>query len=62
MTKSIKNLAKDTRGANLVEYIILVGLVALIAIVGFKVFGQQVQAKIQEQSQSVGGINGAVAQ
>ena len=50
---------KDTRGANLVEYIILVGVIALIAIAGFKVFGTKVQAKITEQSDSVGGINGA---
>ena len=49
----------DSRGANLVEYIILVGVIALIAIAGFKVFGGQVRAKIDEQSGSVGGINGA---
>ena len=50
---------KDTRGANLVEYIILVGVIALIAIAGFKMFGTKVQDKIQEQGGSVGGINGA---
>jgi pilus assembly protein Flp/PilA len=54
-----KKFHEDTRGANLVEYIILVGVIALIAIAGFKIFGQKVQAKVQEQSDSVGGINGA---
>ena len=49
----------DSRGANLVEYIILVGVIALIAIAGFKVFGGKVREKIDEQSGSVGGINGA---
>jgi Flp pilus assembly pilin Flp len=49
----------DSRGANLVEYIILVGVIALIAIAGFKVFGGKVRAKVDEQSGSVGGINGA---
>jgi Flp pilus assembly pilin Flp len=56
MTAANKSVLKDTRGANLVEYIILVGVVALIALAGFKVFGQKVDAKIQEQSGKVGGI------
>jgi pilus assembly protein Flp/PilA len=54
-----QNLLKDTRGANLVEYIILVGVVALIAIAGFKIFGSRVEAKINEQAESVGSVNGA---
>lgn len=52
-------LLKDNRGANLVEYIILVGVIALIAIAGFKIFGNKVQQKIEDQAGSVGGINGA---
>jgi Flp pilus assembly pilin Flp len=47
---------RDTRGANLVEYIILVGVVALIALAGFKAFGTSVTTKINEQSGKVGGI------
>jgi pilus assembly protein Flp/PilA len=54
----LHKLVKDTRGANLVEYIILVGVVALIALAGYKIFGDQVTAKISEQSDSVGAING----
>jgi pilus assembly protein Flp/PilA len=57
--KRRSNLLKDTRGANLVEYIILVGVVALIAIAGFTTFGDEVQQKIEEQADSVKGINGA---
>jgi Flp pilus assembly pilin Flp len=57
-----KNLLKDTRGANVVEYIILVGVVALIAIAGFKVFGEKVEAKIGDQADAVSGINGAAKQ
>jgi Flp pilus assembly pilin Flp len=53
-----KNLWNDTRGANIVEYIILVGVVALIAIAGFKIFGTSVEAKITEQGNGVGTING----
>ncbi len=54
-----RRLVADRRGANLVEYIILVGVIALIAIAGFKLFGNQVRGKIDEQTGSVQGINGA---
>jgi pilus assembly protein Flp/PilA len=53
-----KNLLTDTRGANIVEYIILVGVVALIAIAGFKIFGTSVEQKITDQGTAVGTING----
>src|SRR6188768_3155979 len=43
-------LVRDTRGANMVEYIIVVGLVALIAIVGFTTFGGDVKQKIEDQA------------
>lgn len=44
---------RDSRGANLVEYIILVGVVALLSIAAFKIFGGKVQAKVQEQGSKV---------
>ncbi len=59
MNKMSKALIRDTKGANLVEYIILVGVIALIAIAGFKTFGGKVQDKVNEQAGSVSGINGA---
>ncbi len=52
MTK-LNTFLKDNRGANLVEYIILVGVIALIAIAGFKVFGEKVDKKVQEQAGKV---------
>jgi Flp pilus assembly pilin Flp len=58
-TNMTKSLVKDTRGAGLVEYIILVGVIALIAIAGFKTFGNKVSDKVTEQGNSVGEINGA---
>lgn len=54
-----RRLVADRRGANLVEYIILVGVIALIAIAGFKLFGSKVRGKVDEQAGSVGDINGA---
>ena len=56
MTLANRNLVKDTRGANLVEYIILVGVVALIALIGFRLFGTTVQNKIQTQAGQVAAI------
>lgn len=53
-----RSLVRDERGANLVEYIILVGVIALIAIAGFKIFGGSVRKKIDEQAGSVNDING----
>ncbi len=50
-------LVRDTRGANMVEYIVLVGLVALICIAGFKLFGGSIKEKITNQATAVGGIN-----
>ena len=58
MKKLSLMLVRDNKGANMVEYIILVGVIALIAIAGFKMFGGKVQEKIEQQAGSVGGING----
>ena len=55
-TTSKPALLADVRGANLVEYIILVGVVALIALAGFKVFGDKVDAKVKNQASKVSGI------
>jgi pilus assembly protein Flp/PilA len=50
--------AADTRGANMVEYVILVGMVALIAFAGFKYFGDTTRAKIDQQGDAIGKVNG----
>jgi Flp pilus assembly pilin Flp len=57
MSIKIRQLAKDTRGAGFVEYIILVGLVALFCIAAYQAFGDAVSAKVQEQAGEVSGIN-----
>jgi Flp pilus assembly pilin Flp len=57
--KSVRNLAKDTRGANMVEYIIMVGLIAIIAMAGFRFFGSNINQKINQQGQTVNGVTGA---
>lgn len=49
-------LLRDRRGANLVEYIILVGVIALVAIAGFKIFGAKTRAKVDQQASEVAQI------
>ena len=53
----LERLLRDRRGANLVEYIILVGVVALLAIGAFKTFGGELSTKIGNQATTVQGIN-----
>ena len=55
--KSVNSqILRDTRGANLVEYIILVGVIALIAIAGFKVFGGTIDTKIRAQATKIESV------
>jgi pilus assembly protein Flp/PilA len=56
MMIKLNKLVRDSRGANLVEYIILVGVIALIALAGFKIFGKNVDQKIQDQAGKVSAI------
>jgi Flp pilus assembly pilin Flp len=52
----LKRLVQDTRGANFVEYMIIVGVVALLAIAAFTTFGSDVQQKITDEGGKVTGI------
>jgi len=57
-----RSIVRDRRVANMVEYIILVGIVALFAIGAFKMFGGKVVDRVKTQSATVGDINGAEGQ
>jgi pilus assembly protein Flp/PilA len=54
---ALKNLVKDTRGATLVEYVMLAGLVALICIAAFTAFGSTIASKVHGQVTTVGALN-----
>lgn len=56
MMIKLNEMLRDSKGANLVEYIILVGVIALIALAGFKIFGKNVDQKIQDQAGKVSAI------
>ncbi|MEJ7733359.1 MAG: C2 family cysteine protease [Polyangiaceae bacterium] len=47
------SVRSDTRGASLVEYIVLVGLVALVALGGFRAFGAAALDKVNAQADCV---------
>jgi Flp pilus assembly pilin Flp len=49
-------LTRDERGATLMEYIMLAGLVAIAAFAGFRLFGQDVQTAISGQASTVSSI------
>ena len=53
----LRRLRKNTRGANLVEYVILVGVIALVALVGFKSFGRSLNTKIKQHQRKVQEIH-----
>ncbi len=53
MAPAFLRFLRDQQGANLVEYVILVGVIALIAIAGFKAFGESVHNKVDEQAAKV---------
>jgi Flp pilus assembly pilin Flp len=61
-------LRRDTRGGQLVEYVLLVGLVACLAMAGFRIFGESANAKAEAHARCVsalacgdGSANGSTA-
>jgi Flp pilus assembly pilin Flp len=52
----MKRILKETRGSYFVEYMIICGVVALLAITAFTTFGKDVQDKIKEEGGKVTGI------
>jgi len=54
-SSSVRSLVRATRGANMVEYIILVGVVALLAVVGFRAFSGKVSGTIDAQGTTIEG-------
>jgi len=54
---SVRNFVRATRGANMVEYIILVGIIALLCIGGFGFFGKETNRVIGAQAKTVGTVN-----
>jgi Flp pilus assembly pilin Flp len=56
MRHLLNRLRKNQRGANLVEYVLLVGLMAIICLAAFKIFGGKIKEKITGYSDTVDTI------
>jgi pilus assembly protein Flp/PilA len=52
----LRSFVRDTRGANMVEYIIVLGVIALAALGAFTTLGNKVKDKVGEESNKVGEI------
>lgn len=52
-----KRLASDKKGANMVEYVILVGMVSLTTLAGAKTLGGRLLEKVAQQADAVSAIN-----
>ena len=48
-----KKFLRDVRGATLVEYIILVGVVAVLALAIFQAFGKKIKEKMKAQTTAI---------
>ena len=53
----LRTLARDARGAGMIEYIIIVGVVALGAQTAFRAFGRSVSDKVKQQGDAVASID-----
>lgn len=56
MKKQIKQLVQDKKGANVVEYIILLALIAIVVIAAVRTFGESVSSKFNEKESDVQGL------
>lgn len=51
-----RRFLRDTRGANLVEYVMLVGIVALFCVAAYKLFGDALDEQVRGHATQVGAI------
>jgi len=56
LARTGRRFLKDSRGATMVEYIILVGVIAMLAIGAFRLFGTAVKGKVQQQQGTVDSV------
>jgi Flp pilus assembly pilin Flp len=54
--QQIRKFLQDKRGANMVEYIIVVAVIALVAIAAFRTFGNAVNDKVNDKAGDVSGL------
>src|SRR5882724_7128854 len=60
LLQPLHRLAVDDRGANFVEYMIILGVVALVGIGALAAFGTSVTGKIADQGERLSAMQGSV--
>jgi pilus assembly protein Flp/PilA len=58
LKQTLQNLKQDTKGASFMEYVVLVGLIAVVCIAAYQTFGKAIGDKVQEFGSTVGTIPG----
>jgi Flp pilus assembly pilin Flp len=58
LSSTLKSLKTDTKGASFMEYIVLVGLIAILAMGAYQIFGKSISTKVTEFGSTVSGIPG----
>jgi Flp pilus assembly pilin Flp len=53
LARFVARLRQDQRGASFVEYVIVVGLVAIVCIFAFGKFGSAINKKVEDQTKSI---------
>jgi Flp pilus assembly pilin Flp len=53
-----RSLARDTRGATMVEYLIIIAVVSVAGIAAWSIFGDENRAKLDEQTSQVSDLPG----
>jgi pilus assembly protein Flp/PilA len=53
---ALAKLIRDDKGATLMEYVMLAGLIAIAAFAGFKLFGSNISSTINGQAGAVSSI------
>lgn len=53
---ALMNVIRDQRGAGFTEYLILVGLIAIVCIVAFGAFGESISNKTDEFAGEIDGL------
>jgi pilus assembly protein Flp/PilA len=53
------SLIRDTRGASMVEYMVLVGVIGIVALGAFKLMGSTIVSKVGSQTQQLGTVGAA---
>jgi Flp pilus assembly pilin Flp len=56
MKKQIQQLIQDKKGANVVEYIVLLALIAIVVIAAARTFGTAVSTKFDQKRGNVEGL------